>query len=788
MKNFTRIISVLLILSVFVALFASCTPGNSVETETRKETESSVQETESLTESNTETDTDTENNTETDKETDKETVKETDKETQAETVDLYHDTNGWEAVPMISKELRDAGFGGGEGCQAVLYVYYAPTEDGQLAFMGTDVGGIYKSVDGGDSWYPCSVGFQASGATGFACDPMNTDRVFCVGTNAGGHYPNGLWLSEDAGETWNGVYNVGTCGFRDVRNQIGFDTTTYNEELGYSMTVYWAREKTTSGSNESENAPGIYKSVDGGYTWRMLEDTEKFYDSYLFVNPEGKVIISNSRGVYVSEDGGETWNKVFSGTVTSMDCILTRVDNIYITTSSGFYVSTDLGETWNCVSDSSFENVVGPNYVRVSPVNPNNVIVFAEYNVNYGKMSPYYSKDGGVSWHKSARNSAGVWVPNNTDWVKFSWSPVDENTFICNWCYMCKSVTGGASIRWSNTGYNGICPGGRLNFNVNNNNLMYFGSQDYNGGFSTDGGYTWKYMAWEGKSWGGFTYGGYVIDENTVVTGNSQSQSHTGVTIWMTFDGGNTFVNTRITAYGEEIGCGVLGNNDIAFFAEYRTDDGGHTWTKMTGCTGVYTVDYKTGALFGVYSGDGYTRAPVVSTDEGLTWTIIDCGKKLQAQDMAYNYETGELWITHGTTLHESLNYRLVRVLLDKETFEVLEKAEYVDIGDTSDTIRYDGAVTVCNDPNHPNIMYVGCRSTYWYNLKYVWRSMDGGVTWECLSRQAGDGRTDPDGGVQPGVVRVNKETGDMFCFCACRGVWKVCGPKSVYEAETEAQ
>ena len=108
-----------------------------------------------------------------------------------------------------------------------------------------------------------------------------------------------------------------------------------------------------------------------------------------------------------------------------MDCVLTHPNNIYITTSDAFHVSTDLGKTWKRVSDDSFGNVVGPNYVRVSPVNPNNVIVFAEYNVNYGKMSPYYSNDGGVSWHKSFRDSSGVWVPNNTDWVKFAWSPVD---------------------------------------------------------------------------------------------------------------------------------------------------------------------------------------------------------------------------------------------------------------------------------------------------------------------------------------------------------------------------
>lgn len=77
--------------------------------------------------------------------------------------------------------------------------------------------------------------------------------------------------------------------------------------------------------------------------------------------------------------------------------------------------------------------------------------------------------------------------------------------------------------------------------------------------------------------------------------------------------------------------------------------------------------------------------------------------------------------------------------------------------------------------------MYVGCTSTYYFNLKSVWRSLDGGKKFTCMSRQKGDGRSGPDGGRKPTCIRVNGNTGEMFVFSACRGVWKLSPPPKEY-------
>ena len=89
----------------------------------------------------------------------------------------YFETDVWEPVPMISRELVEKGYEGGEGCQACLYIVCDPI-DGTHWMMGTDVGGMYRSDDGGVHWTPSAIGYEGCGCTGFAYDPNNINKVF----------------------------------------------------------------------------------------------------------------------------------------------------------------------------------------------------------------------------------------------------------------------------------------------------------------------------------------------------------------------------------------------------------------------------------------------------------------------------------------------------------------------------------------------------------------------------------------------------------------------------------
>lgn len=678
----------------------------------------------------------------------------------------YNDTYGWIAVPMISQSLIDLGFKGGEGCQAIINVYTVPGTE--IMFMGTDVGGIYKSVDGGDNWYPTGVGLNSAGATGFSSDPINKDRIFCVGTNAGGHPQNGVYLSTDGGDTWTGVLNVSTCGFRDDHTQIAVDPTSYNSELGYCTTVYWARENGTMyNKGNIECKPSIYKSTDGGYTWSVLENTEHLGDSYIYVNEDGFIAVSNSNGTYISRDGGATFTCTLDKYVTSMDYVSTYPNNLYCTTYEGFFVSKDFGTTWEKILSESYAKMVLPTAVRVSPLNPDRIMVLNDSMSlpNIVTSYTFSSSDGGKTWTQATRDTTGTWVPNNSDNMHYTWSWTDEKTVVCNWSYLCKSTDGGVTFKWNNAGYNGLCTGGMTVPNVNNGDLLFTGSQDYNGGYSTDGGATWTYLSWRGVPWGGFVYGGYVIDETTVVGGVAE-KSGGSKNIWVYSDG--TYTNTGNTINGTPIGCGVVGNNDVVFMGEWRSADKGATWTKMDNCSGVFTVDYSTpGVAFGA---KGATL--VVTTDYGETWTTVTSFSQ-SIRDIAYDFNSGKLYVISGYTDYYT-DYTLYTVNVDKTTYAVS--------GETAvSTLSDKGAISVCIDPNHPEIVYVGFGSTYYFNLNSVYRSTDAGETWVNLSRTAGDGRTDPDGARQPRCVRVNPNTGELFVWTSCRGIWKISGPRSIY-------
>ena len=115
-------------------------------------------------------------------------------------------TDVWEPVPFVSKELRDMGFEGGEGCQASATIVFDPV-DGKVAYFGTDVGGVFKSTDGGKTWTPSNYDLDACGANHICFDPNNIDRVLLVGCNSGYHSANGLYLTED-GERWDYVFKA----------------------------------------------------------------------------------------------------------------------------------------------------------------------------------------------------------------------------------------------------------------------------------------------------------------------------------------------------------------------------------------------------------------------------------------------------------------------------------------------------------------------------------------------------------------------------------------------------
>lgn len=239
-------------------------------------------------------------------------------------------------------------------------------------YFGSTGGGVWKTIDGGQTWKNVSDGFFGGTIGAVAVAPSDPAVVY-VGTGEedirGNVSPGaGVWKSTDAGKTWT---HIGL----DDSQQIGrIRVHPTNPEI-----VYVAAMGHAFGPNQTR---GVYRSRDGGKTWERV----------LFVNPDAgavdlamdptnpRILYASTwryrRGAYFFESGGE---------------------------GSALWKSTDGGDTWHELSRNKGmpKGTLGIIGVSVSPTNPNNVYAIVEAKDG----GVYRSRDGGENWTKVSTDS-----------------------------------------------------------------------------------------------------------------------------------------------------------------------------------------------------------------------------------------------------------------------------------------------------------------------------------------------------------------------------------------------
>ncbi len=146
-------------------------------------------------------------------------------------------------------------------------------------------------------------GGRSTAVTGVASQPM----VFYFGGTGGG-----VWKTSDGGINWEPITDGSVFGTGSV-GAIGLSDSDAN-------TIYVGMGESPIRGNVS-HGDGVYKSTDGGKTWKHigLEDTRQI--SRIRVNPKNPDIVyvaaqghvwapNQQRGVFRSKDGGKTWEKV----------------------------------------------------------------------------------------------------------------------------------------------------------------------------------------------------------------------------------------------------------------------------------------------------------------------------------------------------------------------------------------------------------------------------------------------------------------------------------------------
>ncbi|MCB2200133.1 T9SS type A sorting domain-containing protein [bacterium] len=197
-----------------------------------------------------------------------------------------------------------------------------------------------------------------------AVDVANTDRVIAGGVTGG------LWISEDAGDTWSMT--------TEITDMPGITCIAQDRREGHTDTWYYGTGEYTGSGSRSINSriptytgDGIFKSTDGGETWTLLESTSalvNFFDSpfdvvfKVAVNPanleQEEVWAATYGSIHRSLDGGETWEMMLGSpnTVPSAwtDVIITDDGTVWATLAS----ECVNGGIWKKVAgDETFDNV-----------------------------------------------------------------------------------------------------------------------------------------------------------------------------------------------------------------------------------------------------------------------------------------------------------------------------------------------------------------------------------------------------------------------------------------------
>jgi hypothetical protein len=657
----------------------------------------------------------------------------------------------WQALPLVTESSLAAGNSGGEGCQVIQN--FAIDSTGRFLIMATNVGGLYRSLDGGDHWEPANVGYSPRGGAALAIDPNNPQRVIAVGGNSGHSPVNGLWLSTDQAASWKPVFLQNTRAAETYHDSVAFDPTSRKVSGGVttSAIAYWVAYSDAGG--------GLWKSMDGGRKWKKIQIS--FSDGIVKVNPEnGTVYLATAKGFFRSQDLGAHFTKVLTGPVLGLDVIATRPNNVYILKTNKVYISNDSGHTFTPADGTGLPGADRPGLknLKVSPVNPDQMLLNDDQG-SYYKQGHYYSADGGKTWAASRLDTSLSFIPTNDRPWLFIWSPVQPGrAWACGGGYITETLDGGARFAWANNGYNGFTCAGLFNFNPLHPDLLLVTSQDTNSVFTADitgKSVPWQYLEVSGKGWGGFNYGGYALSPKVMFAGNAAGWGAPS-TLMVSANGGSRWKSTGLAGNNTQTSCGDPGNPNVAFWDNYRSMDGGDNWQAMDGCDGVFTYNPSGGQeLYGARGGTA-----VVSTDHGVTWKALTTvpGTIL---DMAFDGKRNRLYIATGS---------LYQYEIPTDTLADISLRLEADNGGNRKV------VSVAVDPQDTDVVYAAWHGDSYLSNQSVRRSLDGGKTWKPLTLQPGD--SGPDGGLESQCVRVHPVTRYLYSGGSCFGLWRYPPPQ----------
>ena len=257
-------------------------------------------------------------------------------------------------------------------------------------YVASGSGGAWKTENSGTTWKPIFDNEKSYSIGCITLDPQNSDIVWIgSGENVGGRhvaYGDGIYKSVNGGKNWQ---NMGLKKSEHISKIIVHPT---------NQNTIWVASQGPLWSKGGER--GIFKSTDGGKSWiQKLGDDEWIGATDLIIDPRDPKILyaatwqrhrtvagymggGPGSNIYKSMDGGNTWKKIDKGLPKSNMgkiglAISPQDPNVLYAAielnrrSGGVFKSSNRGESWSKMSDA-VSGGTGPHYYQELYASPHN--------------------------------------------------------------------------------------------------------------------------------------------------------------------------------------------------------------------------------------------------------------------------------------------------------------------------------------------------------------------------------------------------------------------------------
>jgi len=283
--------------------------------------------------------------------------------------------------------------------------------------------GLNKDTFSGLEWRGIGPALMSGRIADIAIDPGNRSTWY-IGVGSGG-----VWKTVNRGTTWSpifdgqGSYSIGA---------VTVDPNNHN--------VVWVGTGENVSGRHVGFGDGVYKSMDGGATWKNMGLKKSEHIGMVTVDPRDSNVVyvaaqgplwsgGGDRGLYKTTDGGKSWEQVLSvGEFTGVNEVFLdprnpdvvfaskhqRLRNVAALMNggpeSGIFKSSDGGRTWRELTNGLPEEDMGKIGLAISPIDPD--IVYATIELGGRKGGFWRSDDSGEHWEKRSEYLSGGTGPH----------------------------------------------------------------------------------------------------------------------------------------------------------------------------------------------------------------------------------------------------------------------------------------------------------------------------------------------------------------------------------------